>query len=326
MKVIERVDITNSTADPSVPANVETDASNESSGGVTPRKSPTSVTRHVSAGADLSDEADRSFAGCGIVTVKRSVHGYKKLSMITRAELSRHELELPPMEYDSFGLWIDAEAEILGPFLGEKYGCGVHALSHALLAVAPLHIPCVRGDLDCDHSTFSPTRVCLFDNRAGGSGTCSELWKSLFVPNGLLESAIDLLSDCPTCRSDDTYDGGCPACLQSGECLKFNMDLSRCAALTIANRMLKRIKQSAEYRENSVAPQADAVLECKSPSRGRKRTGATDVGTRRKRARDQALRNAKNLSSARDRQIVVGRPSWPLDEEGRPGSTQFGAD
>jgi DEAD/DEAH box helicase domain-containing protein len=125
------------------------------------------------------------------------------------------------MEYDTFGLWIDAEAESLGPLLGHDYGSGVHALSHALLAVAPLFTPCVRSDLECDHSAYSPTRICLLDERAGGSGTCAELWKSLFVPHGLLASAVDLLENCPSCNQEDN-DLGCPACLQSGSCVKFN--------------------------------------------------------------------------------------------------------
>lgn len=252
----------------------------------------------VESFSDVQDESDGSFAGCGVITAKRSVRGFTKLSLITRAELSRHELQLPDMEYDSFGLWIDCEAEILGLFLGDNYAAGVHALSHALLAVAPLFIPCVRSDLQCDHAVFSPTRVCLFDERAGGSGTCAELWKSLFVPNGLLEAAVDLLANCASC-CHERNDLGCPACLQSGQCTNFNQDLSRSAALVIGRRMLKRLQQSEQYKDN----------------RSSRESPINEASTPRKKARTQALRHAKDMSSAKERLFVVGRPSWPTDDD-----------
>lgn len=57
--------------------------------------SPTTLDQVFS---ELPDHTEGSFAGCGIVTSKRTVHGYKKLSIITRAEMSRHDLSLPDME------------------------------------------------------------------------------------------------------------------------------------------------------------------------------------------------------------------------------------
>lgn len=270
-------------------------------------KSPTTIL--TAPTPDLGDNTEGSFAGCGIITIKRSVHGFKKLSLITRAELSRHELQLPEMEYDSFGLWIDCEAEILSPFLGVKYGEGIHALSHALLAVAPLFQPCTRSDLECDHAAYSPTRICLFDERAGGSGTTAELWKSLFMPNGLLEAAIDLLANCSSCCQEDN-DLGCPACIQSGQCLKFNQFLSRSSALIIGRRMLKRLMQSDLYKDVANAKESVKV------------TSSTERGTPRKKARAKALRHAKDMASAKERLFVVGRPSWPTDEDTMPSRRQ----
>ena len=261
------------------------------------KESPTTTV--VDPYFDIADQTEGSFAGCGIITAKRTVHGFKKLSLITREEMSRHELSLPEMEYDSFGIWLDCEAETLGPFLGADYGSGVHALSHSLLAVSPLFVSCARSDLECDHATFAPTRVCIFDERAGGSGTCAELWKSLFVPNGLLERAIDLLASCSSCSQHDN-DLGCPACLQSGGCVKFNQDLSRSAALIIGRRMLKRLQRSEMYKRN--------VEATKSPATGE------EQNTPRKKRRTQGMRRAKEMISAKERLFVVGRPNWPGDE------------
>ena len=54
-----------------------------------------------------------AIAGNGVVTVKRTVHGYKRLSPVNRVEISRHELKMPSMEYDTNAIWFDCEASLL---------------------------------------------------------------------------------------------------------------------------------------------------------------------------------------------------------------------
>lgn len=115
-------------------------------------------TRH----AELNDsKAQQSVAGSGLVTVKRSVHGYKVLSHVNRKEISRTTLNLPPMEYDTYAIWIDADAANLNGLVS-NFNEGVHALNHAMVAVAPLILSCSSSDIDCDHSTYECTRVLLF--------------------------------------------------------------------------------------------------------------------------------------------------------------------
>lgn len=115
---------------------------------------------------DNADVSAGSFAGCGVVTLKRNVHGYKKLSLVTREELSRTELSLPDMEFDTFGFWLDCDASGIGRMMSSRdFGYGIHALSHAICNVAPLFVPCVLNDVQCDHSFYNPTRVIIFDAR-----------------------------------------------------------------------------------------------------------------------------------------------------------------
>jgi len=115
-------------------------------------------TRH----AELNDsKAQQSVAGSGLVTVKRSVHGYKILSHVNRKEISRSTLNLPSMEFDTYAIWIDADAANLSGVVS-NFNEGVHALNHAMVAVAPLILPCSSSDIDCDHSTYECTRVLLF--------------------------------------------------------------------------------------------------------------------------------------------------------------------
>jgi DEAD/DEAH box helicase domain-containing protein len=252
-------------------------------------------------------KAPLSIGGRGIVCVKRSVHGYKRLSLVSRQEISRTELSLPSMEYETFGLWLDSGADHLMPILGDSYGLGVHALCHALLAVAPHVCPGLcRSDLQCDHSFVSPTCVMLFDERAGGSGACQSLWKHIFKPEGLLAAAIDLLENCPLCGDDKEYDGGCPECLHDSNCIKFNQHLSRSAGDIIGRWILSQVEKSDRY------------IQFLSTSASNKREHAaisSDPNHHKLKMHRQTSLD-EELYSVRSTQFVVGRAPWPMDESG----------
>ena len=258
-----------------------------------------------------------SIAGSGVVTVKRTVHGYKRLSPVNRMEISRHELKMPSMEYDTNAIWFDVEASLLSGVVTD-FDAGVHALSHALLAVAPLFVPCASSDIDCDHSKQECTRVMLFDSRAGGAGITSRLWKHFFRPNGMLSSAIELLTHCSTCSDDSGFKGGCPGCLQSVPCVNFHEDLSRTAGLYIARRLLKRVEKTDLYRSNAQQAeiQTSGSIQPSTcmPSTPEKSAIGNNSDTPRRTARKRALRFARDLESAKKRSVVVGRPTWPADE------------
>ena len=267
-----------------------------------------------------------AIAGNGVVTVKRTVHGYKRLSPVNRVEISRHELKMPSMEYDTNAIWFDCEASLLAGVM-PGFDEGVHALSHALLAVAPLFVPCTSADIDCDHSRHDTTRIMIFDNKAGGAGITSRLWRHFFRPGGILSSAIELLEHCSTCSDESGFKGGCPGCIQSVPCINFHEDLSRPAGLRIARRLLKRIEQSALYKENAKAlakekeenakvNEGNGVIESASSAGATpdRPTNEVTKDTPRRLARKRALEFAKDLESAKKRSVVVGRPSWPADE------------
>lgn len=272
-----------------------------------------------------------SVAGNGVVNIKRTVHGYAKLSPITRAEISRTEIRMPPMEYDTNALWLDSDASTLvgSLFEQDEYDNGVHALSHAMLAVAPCFVPgCTSSDLDCDHGYNNCTRVMIFDSRAGGAGLCAQLWKYVFCDDGILQAALDILEECPTCNSPisngtnlsktrDRYDGGCPSCIQSGPCMNFNQGLSRRAGLLIGRHMLKRIQQTSLYQKNILF-----LNENSSESNNERSTTKLSTTTNQeeikistpKEKRSKKFQDAFDLVSAKKRHVVVGRPSWPTDQ------------
>ncbi|KAL3782980.1 hypothetical protein HJC23_003136 [Cyclotella cryptica] len=221
-----------------------------------------------------NNKTPQAVAGRGIVTVKRSVYGYKKLSHVHRKELSRTSIILPSMEFDTSAMWIDADAINLRDVIVD-FDSGVHALSHAMVAVAPIFTACASPDIDCDHSRFECTKILLFDTRAGGSGTTSHLYEKLTV---LVQSAVELLDDCTSCHLEAKYDGGCPGCLHSVPCDNFQQNLSRSAGIIIGKHLLERLQNSTTN-----------LKYCPASSTGPRKTIAATV---------------------KPKSVLIGRPSW----------------
>lgn len=300
VKQIETVELLHAFDCPVVSSRAEQpneDASNTTCKDVHIASAETNTSEHLGEVSVTS-----TIAGCGVVSVKREVHGYKLLSLVDYSELSREELSLPPIEYDTFGVYLCLDFVNLKAFLGDSYGPGVHGLSHAILAVAPLFGPgIVRCDVDCDHSTFDPRHVMLFDERAGGSGSVATLWKWFFNPHNILQAALDLLQNCSSCQIGTDYDGGCPACLHAANCMKFNLNMSRSAAIVIAKRTLQIIRRTEMYQQ---AAGHDVHVQAQE--------NTTNDTTPRRKRRNRSLQKAKEMHGARERQFVIGRPSWPL--------------
>jgi len=239
-------------------------------------------------------------AGHGVVTCKRTVHGYKKLSHINRKELSRTTISLPPMEFDTYAVWIDADAAYLKDVVFNFDG-GVHALSHAMVAVAPLFVPCTSADIDCDHCRYDCTRILLYDQRAGGSGVTAQLYGFLVEA---MQAAVDLLEECTSCYFVKGYDGGCPSCLQSVPCDNFHQDLSRSAGIRVGKHLIKRL-QNSNLNERKQESDRDVVqAEERAPAKS-------------KNVQSQ-LRSANDMqSSIKPKNIIIGRASWMEKKDSR---------
>ena len=281
-----------------------------------------------------STNSSKSIGGNGIVNIKHVVYGYVKLSTITHSEIEKNELILSPMEYDSHALWLDTEANILSSTLPD-YNAGVHALSHAILAVIPLFVACAIYDVDCDHSLQYANRLLLYDVTVGGSGTCAQIWKCMFQHNngdGIFKAALDLLRHCPSCdnscdkesvenhsRGQKYCDSGCPACLHSCPCANYKTGQSRKAAVAIGERMHKRwmsafdnnaILVGSNNNSDSTTDTSLPGLPLSSPSSSitRKRT-----------------KSPQNAHNHYHNQMVVGRSFWPcFDQNNDLGTNDYG--
>merc|ERR1712194_15024 len=162
----------------------------------------------------------------------------------------------------------------------------------------------------------------------------AQLWKTIFRREGLVQAAIDLLSSCPSCSDDVGYTGGCPACIQAGECIKFNDFLCRKSALIIAKHMLQRMEKTELYKKNleeklemteesSTATKEDLDLSTEIRGDSKKGTRSGSFASPRREKRKRAMRAAMDIDLAKQRQLVIGRPSWPMDRsEGAPREQQ----
>ena len=113
---------------------------------------------------------------------------------------------------------------------------GLHALNHALLALAPLFVLCDPGDVATEHvypfqTRPRPFRAIVYDARPGGLGVAEELYHRM---GALLREARTLLA-CPCGLAT-----GCPACLHDGRCTGHNVALDRDAARLIVDALLDR--------------------------------------------------------------------------------------
>lgn len=178
-------------------------------------------------------ETDTFTVSLGKVEVTEWVAGYEKRSTRGRDKLSEHDLDLPPVVYETIGIWIQPTPEAL-PGLAELefHPMGsIHAIEHASLALLPLFALCDRNDVGGISFTMHPqlktAAVFLYDGHPGGVGLADRAYE---VIDKLLKNVLDLLEACP-CES------GCPSCIHSPKCGHGNNPLDKNGAI----RMLRHL-------------------------------------------------------------------------------------
>ncbi|KAL6848507.1 hypothetical protein ACP4OV_021801 [Aristida adscensionis] len=149
------------------------------------------------------------------------------------------ELDLPPYSFDTQAAWISIPKSVRAALEQRKleFQGGVHATSHALLSIVPLHMMCSASDLgtQCAYpqqTCAAPDRILLYDKHPGGIGLASQV-KLLF--GELLIAALELIS---TCSCTNNFDG-CPNCIQSFACGGYNKNLSKEAAVLILKGVIE---------------------------------------------------------------------------------------
>jgi len=211
----------------------------------------------------LRDEARLgSRAGLGRLRVTEWVRGYHRRRIASRELVSTHPLDLPPLIFETVGLWLDLPAALRDEVEGSggDFPGAIHALEHAAIGLFPLLAIADRSDLGGISYPFHPQIgrpvVFIYDGHPGGIGLAAQGFEGL---DRLLAETRDLIAAC-------RCGGGCPSCVQSPKCGNGNRPLDREGAL-----LLLRILTGAAPARGA-RPPAPFVLPPASPGEQEVRT------------------------------------------------------
>jgi DEAD/DEAH box helicase domain-containing protein len=175
-------------------------------------------------------------ARLGRLEVTERITGYEKRRLHGRDRLGVFELRLPPLIFETVGLWLTIPAALPemvrargGDFMG-----AIHAAEHAMIALFPLLAICDRGDIGGISYTFHPQvgapAIFVYDGHEGGAGLAARGFAEV---EDLLGRTVDLLRACPC-------EDGCPSCVQSPKCGNGNQPLDKEHAALVLEVLLGR--------------------------------------------------------------------------------------
>ncbi len=170
----------------------------------------------------------------GTIKVTETVTGYEKRSVRGQILLSRHPLDLPPIIYETVGLWIEIvkEIELSVKKMDLHFMGGIHAIEHAMIAMFPLFALCDRNDIGGISTTFHPQvkrgAIFIYDGYPGGVGLSERGYE--FIEE-LMTATLKLISSCG-CET------GCPSCIHSPKCGSGNKPLDKGAAIDVLKQLL----------------------------------------------------------------------------------------
>jgi len=193
----------------------------------------------------LGSRTVRNFAvRLGRLKVTERVLGYEKKSTRSMESLDFVSLNLPPLQYETVGLWLEIDEWIRDRVKARKrhYMGGLHALEHAIISMFPLFLLCDRNDIGGIAQPLHPqvrkSAIFIYDGYPGGIGLCAKGFERI---ENILEKVRELLMTC------DCVDG-CPQCIHSPKCGSGNRPLDKESALIIVESLIasKSSKVAAE--------------------------------------------------------------------------------
>lgn len=232
---------------------------------------------------EIREVLDRRRDGAGLAAwlgrlrVTERVVGFERKRLQTQEVVGQESLELPPVRFETVGLWWVAprsfEETLRGH--GEHFLGALHATEHAAISLFPVLALCDRGDIGGisihRHPQVETGAVFVYDGHPGGVGIAARGFRDL--PE-LLERVLDLVDGCPC-------EAGCPSCIQSPKCGNGNRPLDKPGALRVLRMLLDREEPVAvpagergvDEVEVVVAPDGEETPE------GGRHPGAEDAGS-----------------------------------------------
>jgi DEAD/DEAH box helicase domain-containing protein len=179
-------------------------------------------------------------SGLGKVNVAEYYNEYRL--MLYEKQIDRLPLDLPPLYFPTIGFWFTIPANIAARTFeaGLDLAGGIHAIEHAMIAVAPLHALCDPRDLGgvstlIHRDTGEPT-IFVYDGYKGGVGLAEKLYTLL--PD-LLVTTLNLIEGCK-CEK------GCPSCIYSSKCGNNNEPLDKKAAMVLLKELINQTSAGYE--------------------------------------------------------------------------------
>ena len=151
----------------------------------------------------------QSKAYFGYVTVTSMTIMFLKIKLYSHDSIGFGNLDLPPKELETNALWIIPPPIALSHVrdYGRIPSEGMMGIGNALTGIIPLYVICDYVDIGpvVDSSNTGVPTIFIFDKHPGGLGFAE---KSYEILEGILESCLELISNCPC-------ENGCPSCVGS---------------------------------------------------------------------------------------------------------------
>lgn len=186
--------------------------------------------------------------GFGRLRITEQVTGYDRKLVATGRSIGMVPLDLPPLEFDTQGLWIQIPDQVKDciemkqmHFMG-----GIHAVEHAAIGIMPLLVMTDRNDLGGIsipfHDQVQTAAVFVYDAVPGGLGLCRRAFDQA---DRFLHATLEVIT---ACRCDT----GCPACVHSPKCGSGNRPIDKYAAQEILELIISRTAPLSHIRPDRI--------------------------------------------------------------------------
>ncbi|MBU1612634.1 MAG: DEAD/DEAH box helicase [Proteobacteria bacterium] len=207
----------------------------------------------------------------GRLRVTEEITGFEKRSVRGGTLMGIEPLTLPPLVFETEGLWFVVPDEIRRRAEDEylHFMGGIHALEHAAIGILPLMVLTDRNDLGGISTPFHPQvnapAVFIYDGLPGGAGLTRQAFE---VADDLFLTTLKTIQDCGC-------DLGCPSCVHSPKCGSGNRPIDKAAATFLLQQIITG--EAMELVGHCPEPE---IIEEKIMTRP-ERYGVLDIETRR---------------------------------------------
>jgi DEAD/DEAH box helicase domain-containing protein len=244
----------------------------------------------------LAERAHGSLlGGFGRLRVTERVVGFERRRTHLFEAIDVQPLDLPPVVYETQGLWFRAPAGAERALLdrgGNLLGA-LHAVEHGAIGLFPLVALCDRNDLGgislTSHPQLASAGVFVYEGHAGGVGITKRGFAAL--PE-LLGHVLALLERCPC-------EAGCPNCIHSPKCGNGNRPLDKAGAVEVLKQLLAAPAAPAQAGATA-SPKETEKHSSKGKARRVEEPGGgvvENLVTRRQRRKPEPYPSMESLSS-----------------------------